>query len=67
MRVGKGHTYSGGHEKDTKEATRGLLATAKRSRVVGRGQVHMQRPQKTSARMGRKDGRHARTLVCCYR
>ena len=37
MKVGKGRTYSRGHEKDAEEATRGLLATAKRSRVVGRG------------------------------
>jgi len=33
--VGKGRTYSRGHEKDTKEATREQLATGKRSTVVG--------------------------------
>jgi len=66
MRVGKIRTNSGGHQKDVKEVTRGLLATTKRSGVVGRGQVRMQRAQTTSTRMGRKDGRYARTILCYY-
>jgi len=66
IRVGKIRTYSGGHQKDVKEVTRGLLATTKRSGVVGRGQVCMQRAQTTSTHMGCKDGWYARTLPCYY-
>ena len=32
MRVGKGRTYSRGHEKDAKKATMGLLATQSEAR-----------------------------------
>ena len=59
IRVGKGRTYSRGHEKDAKEAKRGLLVTAKRSREVGGAGVE-------DERMDRNDGLYARTLVCYY-
>ena len=60
MRVGKGRTYSRGHEKDAKEATMGLLETVNRKGVVGGA-------RRTSARMDRNDGLYVRTLVCYYR
>ena len=48
MGVGKGRTDSRGHEKDAKEATRGLLVTAERSRVGG-GQVCKRGARRASA------------------
>ena len=55
--MGKGRTYSRGHENDAKEAKRGLLVTAKSSREVGGAGVE-------DERMDRNDGLYARTLVC---
>jgi len=68
MKVGKGRTYSRGHKKDAEEATRGLLATAKRGRVVGRGQVRGKtRRGRAHVWDAKMDGVHAPLFVTIYK
>jgi len=68
MKVGKGRTYSRGHEKDAEEAIRGLLATAKRSRVVGRGKVRGKTRRRRAHVWDEKmDGVHAPLFVIIYK
>ena len=66
MRAEKGRTYSGGHKKYAKEATRGLSETAERSRVVGERTTTHAKGVEDERKYGRKDGQYARTLVCYY-
>ena len=66
--MGKGRTYSRGHKKDAEEATRGLSATAKRSRVVGRGQERGETRRGRAHVWGTKmDGMHAPLFVTIYK
>jgi len=68
MRVGKGRTDSGGHKKDAKEATMGLLATAKRSRVVGEDKCAcIRRRERAHVWDAKMDGMHAPLIVTIYK